>query len=251
MKAVIIEDEELAAERLGCIINEIDPSITIPAVLASVEAAVKWLSANTPDLIFLDIQLSDGLCFSIFDRIQVKSPVIFTTAYDQYAINAFKLNSVDYLLKPVRKEELSESLDKYRNLKASYLLDIEEILRSYQAREVSYKKRFLVQYGQMIKKVETDDIAYFYAVEKNVFFTAFDNSQCPVDYSLDKLQEVLDPEKFFRINRKLLINMDAIKSMVSYSRSRIKIDLAPKPPSYIEAVVSVERVAKFREWLNL
>ncbi|MGE5496491.1 MAG: LytR/AlgR family response regulator transcription factor [Syntrophothermus sp.] len=251
MKVAIIEDEELACERLECILNEIDASILISAKLGSVDAAVKWLRENTPDLIFLDIQLSDGLCFSIFDKIQVKPPVIFTTAYDQYAINAFKLNSVDYLLKPIRKYELSESLDKFRNMKASFLLDIEEILRSYQAKEVSYKKRFLVQFGQMIKKVETGDIAYFYAVEKNVFFTTFDNSQCPVDYSLDKLQEILDPEKFFRINRKLLINMDAIKNMVPYSRSRIRVDLTPKAPAYIEAIVSVERVSKFKDWLNL
>ncbi|MDZ7764487.1 MAG: LytTR family DNA-binding domain-containing protein [Melioribacteraceae bacterium] len=230
MKTVIIEDEKLAQERLEELIVEIDPSIKVAAKLASVEESVKWLKKNKPDLIFLDIQLEDGLSFGIFEKINIDVPVIFTTAYDQYAIKAFKLNSIDYLLKPIRKTELNEALDKYKNLKSSYLRDFEYVFKSIMNKEVSYKKRFLVQYGQKIKKVETEDIAYFYAMEKSVFMTTFEKSNYPVNYSLDKLIEVLDPEKFFRINRKMIINFDSIKNMIPFSRSRIKIELNPPAP---------------------
>ena len=173
MKTIIIEDEKLAAERLEELISEIDSSIEISEKLTSVEQSIKYLKQNKPDLIFLDIQLEDGLSFSIFDKVEIDAPIIFTTAYDQYAIKAFKLNSIDYLLKPIKKEELRESLNKYKNIKTSYLMDFEEIIKGIQSKEINYKKRFLIQYGQKIKKVETEEIAYFYAMEKNVFLTTF------------------------------------------------------------------------------
>lgn len=250
MKAIIIEDEKLAAERLEGLLKDIDPSIHVTAKLTSINDSVKWLSANKPELIFLDIQLSDGLSFSIFDQVTVTAPIIFTTAYDQYAIRAFKLNSVDYLLKPIKKKELSESLAKMSQLKSAALTDFEEILRSFGGRGKEYKKRFLIQYGQKIKKVETKDIAYFYAMDKNVFIATFDKNTYFADLSLDKLQELLDPDKYFRINRKLLINCDAIRNMVPYSRSRIKIDLEPPAPKNIDALVSVERSQTFKEWMD-
>ncbi len=250
MKAVIIEDEKLAAERLEELIHEIDSSIEISAILISIEQSVKWLSRNKPDLIFLDIQLEDGLSFSIFENIEIDIPIIFTTAYDQYAIKAFKLNSIDYLLKPVKKDELRESLNKFKNIKSSFLMDFEDIMRSIQQRDVSFKKRFLVQYGQKIKKVEVEEAAYFYALDKNVFLTTIQNNSYPIDYTLDKLQEVLNPEKFFRINRKMIISFSAIKNMIPYSRSRIKIELIPNEPKEVEALVSVERSSAFKEWLD-
>ncbi len=250
MKAVIIEDEKLAAERLEDLINEVDPSIEVSAKLVSVEQSVKWLKKNKPDLIFLDIQLEDGLSFSIFDKVHVDIPIIFTTAYDQYAIKAFKLNSIDYLLKPIKKKELNEALEKYKNVKSSFMLNFEEIMRSMQRKEVNYKKRFLIQYGQKIKNVEAEEIAYFYAMDKNVFLNTFSDNTYPLDYTLDKLNDQLDPDKFFRINRKMIINIDAIKSMIPFSRSRIKIELNPKAPADIEALVSVERSASFKEWLD-
>jgi DNA-binding LytR/AlgR family response regulator len=250
MKAIIIEDEKLAAERLEELINEADPSIEINAKIASVENAVKYLKQNKPDLIFLDIQLEDGLSFSIFDKVEVDIPIIFTTAYDQYAVKAFKLNSIDYLLKPVKKAELIESLNKYKNIKTSFLMDFEEIIKSIQNKEINYKKRFLIQYGQKIKKVEIDDAAYFYAMEKNVFLTTFQNNIYPIDYTLDSLQEIIDPLKFFRINRKMIISFSSIKNMIPYSRSRIKIDLTPPEPKEIEALVSVERSSAFKKWLD-
>lgn len=250
MKALIIEDEKLAQERLEKLILEIDPKINICAKISSVADSIKWLSNNRPDIIFLDIQLEDGLCFGIFERVDVDVPIIFTTAYDQYAIKAFKLNSIDYLLKPIRKDELSESLKKFKNVKSSYLMDFEHIFNSLVSKEVSYKKRFLVQYGQKIKKVEIEEIAYFYAMEKNVFMTTFSNSNFPINYSLDKLVELLDPENFFRINRKIVISFNSIKNMVPYSRSRIKIDLDPLAPKDIDSLVSVERASSFKSWLD-
>ncbi len=250
MKAIIIEDEKLAAERLEELIHEIDPSIEISAVLASVEQSIKYLKLNKPDLIFLDIQLEDGTSFSIFEKVTVDSPVIFTTAYDQYAIKAFKLNSIDYLLKPIRKEELHNSLNKFKNIKTSYLIDYEEIIRSIQRKEINYKKRFLIQYGQKIKKVGIDEVAYFYAMEKNVFLTTLSGNTYPIDFTLDKLQEVINPERFFRINRKMIVALNAIKNMIPYSRSRIKIELTPQEPKDIEALVSVERSSAFKTWLD-
>lgn len=250
MKTVIIEDEKLAQERLEELIGEVDPSIEVIAKLTSVDNSVKWLKKNKPDLIFLDIQLEDGLSFEIFKKVDVDVPVIFTTAYDQYAIKAFKLNSVDYLLKPIRKTELKEALDKFKNVKSSYLRDFEDLFQTILNKEVSYKKRFLVQYGQKIKKVETSEIAFFYAMEKNVFMTTFEKSNYPVNYSLDKLTEILDPEKFFRINRKMIISFDSIKNMIPFSRSRIKIELNPQVPKEVEALVSVERASSFKEWLD-
>lgn len=250
MKVVIIEDEKLAAGRLTGLIKEVDPEIEISEVLGSVRESVKWLSVNKPDLIFLDIQLSDGLSFSIFESIKTNIPIIFTTAYDQYAIKAFKLNSIDYLLKPVRKSELEASIRKFKEIRTSSSSNFKELLAAFKGNEPAYKKRFLVNFGQKIKNIETNEAAYFYAIEKNVFLTTFDNHLYPVDFTLDKLCEVLDPEKFFRINRKIVINYDAIKNMVPYSRSRIRIDLNPPTPKDIDALVSVERASNFKEWLD-
>lgn len=250
MNIVIVEDEKLAQERLEELIKEIDPSINILAKLTSIEESVKWLKSNKPDLILLDIQLEDGLSFTIFENIEIHIPVIFTTAYDQYAIKAFKLNSIDYLLKPIRKKELTESLIKFKDLKTSYLRDFEFAFQSIINRETSYKKRFLVQFGQKIKKVEVGEISYFYAMDKNVFMKTFSNSTYPVNYTLDKLMQILDPEKYFRINRKMIISFDSIKNMVPYSRARIKIDLNPVQPKEIDALVSVDRASSFKDWLD-
>ena len=250
MKTIIIEDEKLAAERLKEIINEIDPSIEIADTLSSVEQSINYLKQNKPDLIFLDIQLEDGLSFSIFDKVEIDVPIIFTTAYDNYAIKAFKLNSIDYLLKPIKKNELKDALEKYKSIKSSYLMDFEEIIRSIQSKDINYKKRFLIQYGQKIKKVETSETAYIYALEKNVFLTTSSGNTYPIDFTLDKLQEVIDPEKFFRINRKMIVGFESIKSMIPYSRSRIKIELNPTEPKDVEALVSVERSSAFKEWMD-
>jgi two-component system, LytTR family, response regulator LytT len=250
MKVVIIEDEALAAERLEELLIEINPDINVSARIGSVSEAAAWLSLNKPDLIFLDIQLSDGLSFSIFEEVTTEAPIIFTTAYDQYAIKAFKLNSIDYLLKPVRKNELQESLKKYNKFKPAASFDFEDLIRQMHSHDKYYKKRFLVQYGSKIKKVETDEIAYFYAMSKNVFLVTNNGQTYPVEFTLENLEEVLNEESFFRINRKMIIHYKSIKNMVPYSRSRIKIDLEPQPPKDIDPLVSIERSSEFRKWMD-
>ncbi len=249
MKVLIIEDEDFAAVKLEAMLKEIDPAIEVAGKPGSIKEAVKWLLENKADLLFLDIQLSDGISFAIFEQVSVNTPVIFTTAYDQYAIKAFKLNSISYLLKPIRKRELEESLRKYHSLKSAFRIDFDDLLNRLQNREQEYKKRFLIQIGEKIKKVETAEVAYFYSMDKAVFMCTFKGSSYPVEYSLDKLEHLVSPENFFRINRKFLVNMNAISHMVAYSRGRVKLNLTPKPEEG-DPVVSIERSAGFKKWMN-
>ena len=174
MNVLIIEDEIFAAEKLEDMLHEIDPKINVSAKLGSITESVKWLMKNSTDLIFLDIQLSDGISFSIFEQVTVNTPVIFTTAYDQYAIKAFQLNSISYLLKPIRKADLEESLQKYRSLKSAFGIDFEMLLANIQGREPEYKKRFLIQIGEKIRKVEVSETAYFYVLDKGIFLQNFE-----------------------------------------------------------------------------
>jgi len=250
MKTLIIEDENLAAERLEKQLQEIDPSIQVLDKIGSVKDSVKWLRNNTADLIFLDIQLSDGISFNIFNQLTVPTPVIFTTAYDQYAIKAFNLNSVAYLLKPIRKSELKESLEKYKSMKSAFGIDFEHMMATYQGRKPEYKKRFLIRIGDKYKKVETNEIAYLYALEKSIFFKTFAGKTLNIDYSLDALEELLNPDQFFRINRKYIVNIESIDHMVAWGRGRIKLDLNPKLEEDMEAIVSIERSGDFKNWMN-
>ena len=250
MRVIIIEDEELAAERLEKILVETAPGIEVVAKLGSVKESVKWLTINNADLIFLDIQLSDGLSFSIFEQITVNTPVIFTTAYDQYAIKAFNLNSVSYLLKPVRKNELIEALQKYKSLKSAFSIDFENLLSSIQGQKPDYRRRFLIQIGDKFRKIESDEIAYFYAMEKSVFLKTPEGVSYPLDISLENLMSTIDPSRFFRINRKYIVNMSSIKNMFAWSRSRIKIILTPTPDDDNDTIVSIDRAADFKLWMN-
>ncbi len=250
LNVLIIEDETLAADRLEGMIREIAPEYRILAKIGSVKESIKWLTTNSADLIFLDIQLSDGLSFSIFDQVTVHTPVIFTTAYDQYAIKAFRLNSISYLLKPIRKNELIESLQKYQNLKSSFNIDFERLLADLQGKKPEYKKRFLIQTGEKIRKIEIADIAWFYAQDKGVYMRTSQNHTYPAEGSLDSLTQQVDPAQFFRINRKYLVNMDAIANMVAWSRGRIKLELKPKVDDEFDSVVSIDRTIDFRKWLN-
>jgi DNA-binding LytR/AlgR family response regulator len=250
MKAVIVEDEALAASRLEKLLSDVAPEINVVARLSSVKEAVKWFTLNSADLIFLDIQLSDGLSFSIFEEVTVNTPVIFTTAYDQYSIKAFQLNSIDYLLKPIRKGELQKSLQKYNSLKSAFKIDFENLLAGIQGKTESYKKRFLIQVGSKIKTIETTDVAWFYADGKYVFLKTFAGQNYPVDFSLDKLENMVDPAQFFRINRKYMVNFDAIEGMVAWSRSRVKIKLNPPADDETETVVSIDRSPEFKKWLD-
>jgi len=252
MKTIIIEDEKIAADNLEQMLTEIDASIKVMAKIESVRDAVAWLTVNTADLIFLDIHLSDGLSFKIFEQIDVKIPIIFTTAYDQYAIKAFKTNSIDYLLKPIESDELKAAIIKYNTLfsernKPEQFIDIQKILNTFQSKP-EYQKRFVVHAADKIKTIKTEEIAYFFASEKNVFLKTFDNHTFDVDYTLDVLELQLNSDQFFRINRSFLINIDAINQMHHLAKSRIKIDL--KPSVKEEILVSIQRTSEFRNWLN-
>ncbi|MFO8000888.1 MAG: LytTR family DNA-binding domain-containing protein [Marinilabilia sp.] len=250
MKVLIIEDEKFAADKLGKMLQDINPSIEILAKISSIKESVRWLLQNTADLIFLDIQLSDGISFSIFEQVPTNTPIIFTTAYDQYAIKAFQLNSIAYLLKPIRKSDLEESLKKFEILKSSFDIDFGALLAQLQGNQPGYKKRFLIQIGEKIRKVEVSDIAWFFVMDKTTFVKTFPGKTYPVDFSLDKLESLLNPELFFRINRKYIVNIDAIESMLAYSRGRVKLDLKPAADDKFDTIVSIERSSEFKKWLN-
>jgi DNA-binding LytR/AlgR family response regulator len=250
MKVLIVEDESIAAEKLEMMLREIDPQIEVLAKTDSIKESARWLSLHQADLIFLDIQLSDGISFSIFEQVAVNTPVIFTTAYDQYAIKAFQLNSIAYLLKPIRKSDLADSLKKYASLKSAFTIDFEALLAGIQGKRPEYKKRFLIQIGEKIRKVEIYDVAWFYVLEKGVYMKTTAGKSFPVDYTLDRLAEIIDPGKFFRINRKFIVNMDAIANMVAYSRGRIKLELKPGTDNEFDTIVSIDRSADFKKWLN-
>ncbi|HEY9114425.1 MAG TPA: LytTR family DNA-binding domain-containing protein [Bacteroidales bacterium] len=250
MNVLIIEDEIFAAEKLEQMLLEINPAITVLAKLGSINESVKWLMNNMADLIFLDIQLSDGISFSIFEQVTVNTPVIFTTAYDQYAIKAFQVNSIAYLLKPIRKAELTESLKKYQTLKSAFSIDYDTLIANIQGKEPAYKNRFLIQIGEKIKKVEVSETAYFYVLDKGIYLRTFEGKTYPVEYTLDKLESLIEPAKFFRINRKYLVNIEAISNMIAYSRGRVKLDLKPKADDPWDTIVSIDRSADFKKWLN-
>jgi DNA-binding LytR/AlgR family response regulator len=251
MNVIIIEDEEAASTRLHKILTEVDPSIVVLAVLESIERSVEWIAINKPpQLIFADIQLGDGPSFEIFKRVKVTSPVIFITAFDSYALQAFRFNGIDYLLKPVKKNEVTQSLEKYKNLQqhpSAPAIDYQEILSAISSRKPTFQKRIVIRIGQSIRTIEISDVAYFYTEEKIAFAVLHDGKKFPLDFTLDELDNILDPAQFFRINRQFIIYIKAIESMHTYSKSRIKIIL--KPHSDAETIVSSERAADFKEWL--
>lgn len=250
MKVLIIEDESVAAEKLEKMLLETDPSITVIGKIGSIKDSVKWLMQYRADIIFLDIQLSDGISFSIFEQVAVNTPVIFTTAYDQYAVRAFQLNSIAYLLKPIRRTDLAESLMKYKSLRAAFSIDFDSLLAQVQGKDPGFKKRFMVQLGEKIRKIEVSEAAWFSVLGKGVWLKTFQGNSYPVEYSLDGLEAILDPAVFFRINRKYLVNIEAIASMTAWSRRRIKLELKPKADDELDTVVSIDRAAAFRKWLN-
>jgi two-component system, LytTR family, response regulator LytT len=250
MNILLIEDEDPAAKRLQKMIAELEPAAGVSDNIVSVASAIKWLNENPlPDLIISDIQLADGLSFEIFKATQVLCPVIFTTAYDQYAIEAFRVNSIDYLLKPVKKEELATALSKYKKLqKSAAPLDISQLLKSIQPQAQEYKKRFVVRYGEHIKTISIDEVAYFYTEDKVNFLTTKENRRFTIDFNLDALEAMLDPKVFFRINRQYIIGIHSIAEMFAYSKSRVLIKL--NPTAKHETVVSTERSADFKLWLG-
>lgn len=253
MKVVIIEDEAFAALRLKKMILEFNPDIEILAELESVAESVKWFKSNPePDLIFLDIHLEDDLSFAIFDQVNISSPVIFTTAFDEYAIKAFKLKSIDYLLKPIVHEELAAALKKYEQFSGlqNNSVDLQLLYNLITNKDKKYRERFSFSIGTKIKMVDVSDIAYFFVMDKGVFLRTNQGSTINVDFTLDKLEEMLNPDNFFRINRKYLINIASIGNMVAYSRGRVKVELKPKADAEFDTIVSIDRSGEFKKWLN-
>lgn len=254
MKILIIEDEELAVKKLHKMLISIDTEIEVIANLDSIESSVAWLENNeTPDLIMMDIELLDGRSFEIFNRVKVKSPVIFTTSYDEYALKAFKVNSVDYLLKPIQKEDLAAALDKYKKMFVSAAppsinmdLLVKELRQKLQPKE--FRKRFLVKNVQKLVSVETDEIAYFYSDGRLNFFKTYDNKKYVVDYTMDDMEEMLDPERYFRISRSFYVSINSVDQINDYFGNRLILTLKPSVDK--EALVSREKVTEFKRWLG-
>ncbi len=254
MLVLIIEDESLAAERLQNLLIEIDPSIEVVQILKSVEASLKWFDQNDePDLILSDIQLLDSLSFDIFSQREIKCPIIFTTAYDQYAIQAFEVNSVDYLLKPVQKEKLSTALEKFNTQQSgtvSHLTsdDLEKIAQMVRNKQPEYKSRFMVKLGQKIRAIPVEKIAYFYTKDKLTFLVTNTGDKYPLDNSLEEIDQLLDPNIFFRLNRKFVTKINAVKEIHPYFKGRLKIDLSP--PIDQDIVISSDKTPSFKKWLD-
>lgn len=254
MKTLIIEDEPLAAERLEELIINCDPAIEVIGKCDSVKRSVKWFMENPmPDLLFLDIQLGDGLSFEIFEQVAVDCPVIFTTAYNAYAIEAFRLNSIGYLLKPVKPEELKNVIEKYKSspyftgkTSASQQQIALDQVRHLLTRE--YKKRFLVKTGLHIRSIPAEEILYIYSLEKATYALISGGKSVLFDHTLEQLEKLLDPSLFFRINRKYIVSYGAITDMITFSYSRLKIKL--QNCSDDDIYISRDRMQDFKEWLD-
>lgn len=251
MNVVIVEDEAPAFRRLQRILEELNLEIKIVEVLDSVKESVVWLQANkVPDLIFMDIQLADGLSFEIFEETKVSCPVIFTTAYDEYALKAFKVNSIDYLLKPIDQDLLGQSLAKYENLKASFQSNsnLASILKSIQPEEKQYKTRFLVKQRDRLLSIKTVEIAYLLTDNGMVYMYTLSGNKYVYDKTLDQMEEELNPDQFFRINRQCMTNIEAVSSATPFDKGKILVDLLPKQNK--PTLVSREKSSEFKRWLG-
>ena len=255
MKTIIIEDEKPAARLLQRKLEKLN--VRVEVMLNSVQEAIEWFSSNEhPDLIFLDVQLSDGLSFELFEKVEIKSAVIFTTAYDEYALRAFKLNSIDYLLKPIDEEELVVSISKFKShfLKSkeeifSRQMDFEKIKQMFQSSfNQNSKKRFTVKIGQHLKVISTDEIECFFSENKGTYIHTFDNRNYLIDSTLEVLEQELEAKDFFRISRKFIISIKAIKEIVVYSNSRLRVILPTFKAE--EVIVSREKVTNFKNWIG-
>ncbi|MEM6842504.1 MAG: LytTR family DNA-binding domain-containing protein [Bacteroidota bacterium] len=254
MKVLVIEDEYPAVERLRQLLDQSEESIEVVDTLDSVEAATHWFANHSaPDLILSDIQLSDGLSFEIYEKVVIKSPIIFTTSYDEYAIQAFKVKSIDYLLKPIKFEELEKAIAKYKQLKSAFSEEenaskIEQLLDNLQHTGRRHKKRFLVKKGEQLVPVSDDEIAYFYTENELVYLFTPEGKRYVVDYTLEQLDGLVDTEKFFRINRQYLVHLEAIRQIHTYFNSRLKLNLQPEPTD--EVIVSKGKAKAFKIWLE-
>jgi DNA-binding LytR/AlgR family response regulator len=250
MNILIVENEKPAADKLVRMLMKIDKSMTILGVAETVEETINRLQENPqPDLILMDIQLDDGLSFEVFETINVEIPVIFTTAYDEYTLKAFKVNSIDYLLKPVDEEQLRSALAKFKKLYADndpFRRDFRQLIYEFKNQ---YKSRFLIKIGEKYRSVPIAEISHFHIAERSVFLNDNQGKDYGIDYSLEQLQTMLDPRKFFRINRECIVNLEAISLMYSYSSSRLQLTLKDKEKSDL-FVVSRDKTGEFKRWID-
>lgn len=253
MNVVIVEDELPAAEKLERYLNRIDPDINILVKLRSIQESVDWFSESKdePDLIFMDIQLSDGQSFDIFNQVELTTPVIFTTAFDEFAIKAFEVNSIAYLLKPIALPELENAIMKYKTLKQGTQkedsVNIKDLLSRID-KQKKFKTRFMVKIGEHIRSVRTDDILFFHAEGRNAYITTNLGRRLIIDFRIEELDNILDPTMFFRVNRTYIVNINAITDVLVYSNSRLKIITEIKPEK--EIIVSREKVGAFKKWFD-
>ena len=254
MNVILIEDEIYNLRLLEGMIKKVRPEWEIANTFGSVRESVEWLSRNPhPDLFFMDIQLADGLCFSIFDQVEINNMVIFTTAYDNYAIQAFKVNSIDYLLKPFREKDLEAAIEKFENFRSFSLYDslrkdYSEIIKALRHREKKYRKRFLVSRGSTLCKLQVEDIAYLYSENKVTTAVTFNNHNYLVDFPLNAMEEELDPDIFFRANRQIILNINSIEKIEKYFAGRLKVRL--KPPFNNSVLVSRQKSQVFKQWIG-
>lgn len=251
MKALLIEDENFAVQQVKSLLKEVAPDMDIMEVLDSIESTIEWFGAHeSPHLVLMDVQLADGSCFEIFNHIEIKCPVVFITAYDQYALDAFRVNGLDYLLKPLKKKDLERSLERFYSLhtRGSQSLDYQRIAKEIMQQSGLHQKRILVRYGQKMNIIDLSEIAYFYAELKGTFICTFNKRLFPSDQNLEQLTQILPPDDFYRVNRKIIVNIRAILSMTTYSRSRVKLHL--NPPFDKNVIVSTEKTPGFKDWLR-
>jgi two-component system LytT family response regulator len=252
MRVLIIEDEPLGADRLTKMLHEVAPGIHVVEILDGIHTSVEWFGCNPmPDIVFMDIELSDGQCFEIFKEVKIDCPIIFTTSYDEYALQAFQVNSIDYLLKPVKKEALQNSLKKYASLKETFnsgAPDINKLVSLLQERTYSGRSRFLVKSGQRFHSVEIEEIAYFYGMSKLCFLVTWSNKKYMLDYNLDELQKMVSPADFFRANRSYIVHARSVKDVVPYFNGKLKLNLAPAVED--EVLVSREKAIDFKQFLG-
>ena len=249
MKAIIIEDEKLSAEHLCLLLSKIDASIEVIAIFDSVKKTIEAFKKEIKaDVLFVDIHLADGLSFDIFSKMAIDIPVIFTTAYDEYAIKAFKLNSVDYLLKPIGISDLKQAIEKLKKIKSNQSTILEGISNVYQSLNKQYKNRFMIKIGDHIISVKTENVFHFIAEDGITMMVTNTAKRYPVDYTLDQLEQLISPTEFFRINRKVLISINAVEKVSSYFNSRYKINSDVLDGD--SSIVSRERVNDFKLWLD-
>lgn len=250
MNVLITENENPAVEGLVSLLKTIDSDINVIGITQSVESTINWFQHHPkPDLIFMDIQLDDGLCFELFETMKIEIPVIFTTAYNDYMLSAFKVNSVDYLLKPIEEISLRRAIDKFKSIHYNASINNEVIKQLLNKLNRGYKNRFLIKVGENYKSIPDKEIACFYILERATFLRTVTDKDYAIDFSLDSLQELVDPDKFFRINRNCIISINEIKDILSYSSSRLKINLKSNKPIY-DLIVSKDKVKEFKKWMD-